>query len=303
MQLDPGGSGEQNVFFDLNLTNGVAGTIFTPQGGITAQAFGVFPLGNGWYRCYITATFSFGFTTLRNKIIIKSATGSTVWTGDGSTGIVVWGAKLTKNDLDPYQAQSGQLFYADTSFNIKNYILDLLQTYMIASLDGSLTSPSTNAGFYSFYDSTAASDYTKDSISASIRYLLGIIRNQLKNDTSYIQLNTINGIQLPTKVYTSGRSIPVGITGGVNNSDFAYGTLSNTYAEVESITKNEGLVVQVYSRFRIDGDITDGPYTMNETVSKQGTPSVTGVVYGFFSDENFKYLDVQVTAGHLGNIR
>ena len=63
---------------------------------------------------------------------------------------------------------------------------------------------------------------------------------------------------------------------------FAYGTLSNTYAEVESITKNEGLVVQVYSRFRIDGDITDGPYTMNETVSKQGTPSVTGVVYGFF---------------------
>ena len=297
MQLDPGGSGEQNVFFDLNLTNGVAGTIFTPQGGITAQAFGVFPLGDGWYRCYITATFSFGFTTLRNKIIIKSATGSTVWSGDGSTGIIVWGAKLTKNALDPYQAQSGQLFYADTSFNIKNYILDLLQTYMIASLDGSLTSPSTNAGFYSFYDSTAASDYTKDSISASIRYLLGIIRNQLKNDTSYIQLNTINGIQLPTKVYTTGRSIPVGITGGVNNSDFAYGTLSNTYAEVESITKNEGLVVQVYSRFRIDGDITDGPYTMNETVSKQGTPSVTGKVYGFFSDENFKYLDVQVTAG------
>ena len=297
MQLDPGGSGEQNVFFDLNLTNGVAGTIFTPQGGITAQAFGVFPLGDGWYRCYITATFSFGFTTLRNKIIIKSATGSTVWSGDGSTGIIVWGAKLTKNALDPYQAQSGQLFYADTSFNIKNYILDLLQTYMIASLDGSLTSPSTNAGFYSFYDSTAAADYTKDSISASIRYLLGIIRNQLKNDTSYIQLNTINGIQLPTKVYTTGRSIPVGITGGVNNSDFAYGTLSNTYAEVESITKNEGLVVQVYSRFRIDGDITDGPYTMNETVSKQGTPSVTGKVYGFFSDENFKYLDVQVTAG------
>ena len=297
MQLDPGGSGEQNVFFDLNLTNGVSGTVFTPQGGITAQAFGVFPLGDGWYRCYITATFSFGFTTLRNKIIIKSATGSTVWSGDGSTGIIVWGAKLTKNALDPYQAQSGQLFYADTSFNIKNYILDLLQTYMIASLDGSLTSPSTNAGFYSFYDSTAASDYSKDSISASIRYLLGIIRNQLKNDTSYIQLNTINGIQLPTKVYTTGRSIPVGITGGVNNSDFAYGTLSNTYAEVESITKNEGLVVQVYSRFRIDGDITDGPYTMNETVSKQGTPSVTGKVYGFFSDENFKYLDVQVTAG------
>ena len=64
MQLDPGGTGEQNVFFDLNLTNGTTSTVFTPQGGITAQAFGAIPLGNGWFRCFITATFSFGFTTL-----------------------------------------------------------------------------------------------------------------------------------------------------------------------------------------------------------------------------------------------
>ena len=297
MQLDPGGAGEQNVFFDLNLTDGTTSTIFTPQGGITADAFGVFPLGNDWFRCYITATFSFGFTTLRNKIIIKSGTGSSVWSGDGSTGIIVWGAKLTKNALDPYQAQSGRLFYADTSYNTKNFILDLLETYMIASLDGTLTSPAPNSGFYSFYDSTAAADYSKDSISAAIRYLVGIIRNQLKNDTSYIQLTTYNGIQLPTKVYTTGRTIPVALRGGVADADFIYGTLSNTYAEIEDITTNEGLIVQSYSRFRIDGDITDGPYTMNEVVAKQGAPSITGKVYGFFSDANFKYLDVQITAG------
>ena len=36
---------------------------------------------------------------------------------------------------------------------------------------------------------------------------------------------------------------------------------------------------------------------MNETVAKQGAPSVTGVVYGFHEDENYKYLDVRVTAG------
>ena len=228
MQLDPGGAGEQNVFFDLNLTDGTTSTIFTPQGGITADAFGVFPLGNDWFRCYITATFSFGFTTLRNKIIIKSGTGSSVWSGDGSTGIIVWGAKLTKNALDPYQAQSGRLFYADTSYNTKNFILDLLETYMIASLDGTLTSPAPNSGFYSFYDSTAAADYSKDSISAAIRYLIGIIRNQLKNDTSYIQLTTYNGIQLPTKVYTTGRTIPVALRGGVADADFIYGCLLYT---------------------------------------------------------------------------
>ena len=68
-------------------------------------------------------------------------------------------------------------------------------------------------------------------------------------------------------------------------------------AEIETNTLNEGKVVQVYKRFRIDGDITDGPFTMNETVQKQGVNSITGVVYGFHTDENYKYLDVRVTGG------
>ena len=297
MQLDPGGAGEQNIFFDLNLTNGTTGTLFTPQGGITGDAFGAIPLGNGWFRCYITATFSFGFTTLRSKFIIKSSTGGSVWTGDASTGILVWGAKLTKNALDPYQAQSGRLFYADTSYNTKNFILDLLETYMIASLDGTLTSPAPNSGFYSFYDSTAAADYSKPSVAAVIRYLIQIIKDQLVDDSTYIQINTNRNIELPTKVYTTGRTIPVSIKGGANNADYVYGLLSNTYAEIENITLNQGYVVQVYSRFRIDGNITDGPYTMNETVAKQGASSITGTVYGFFEDANFKYLDVKITAG------
>ena len=76
-----------------------------------------------------------------------------------------------------------------------------------------------------------------------------------------------------------------------------YGLLSNTYGELENLTLNEGKVVQVYQRFRIDGDITDGPYTMGEVVKKQGAPSITGVVYGFWSDDNYKYLDVRITAG------
>ena len=296
LQLDPGGAGEQNAFFDLNLTNGTTGTVFTPQGGITADAFGAIPLGNGWYRCYITCTFSFGFNTLRSKFIIKSAAGATVWTGDASTGILVWGAKLTKGALDPYQAQSGKTFFSDTEFNTKNYILELMQQYMIATLDNSLTSPSTAAGFYSFYSSADAANYTKASVSAMLRTNLRIITNQLSNDTSYIGLTTYNGITIPTKAYGNA-VVPVGVNGGLNPADFVYGLLSNAYCEVESITLNEGLVAQVYSRFRIDGDITDGPYTMNEVVAKQGAPSITGVVYGFHEDANFKYLDVKITAG------
>ena len=60
---------------------------------------------------------------------------------------------------------------------------------------------------------------------------------------------------------------------------------------------NEGEVVQVYQRFRIDANIVDGPYFMNEVVQKQGDSTVTGIVYGFYEDDNFKYLDVAVTGG------
>ena len=82
--LDDGTSGEQNIFFDINLTNGVIGSLFTPQGGITGDAYGVVPYGDGWYRAYITTTFGFGFSSLRGSIILNSATGAQSWTGDGS---------------------------------------------------------------------------------------------------------------------------------------------------------------------------------------------------------------------------
>ncbi len=296
LQLDQGQAGEQNIFFDLNLTNGTIGSLFIPQGGITGDAFGAIPYGNGWYRAYITATFSFGFSSLRTQVTVNSSTGSASWTGDGTTGAYFWGAKLNKGAVDPYTAVSGQIFYANTEYNIKNYTIDLLETYMSQALDNTLTSPSPNSGFYSYYDSTAASDYAKVSVMGFVRYGLNIIRNQLDVDSYYTTVIQNTGITVPTKTYGT-REIPVGVSGGVTASDYIYGIVSSQYAEIENITENTGKVVQVYQRFRIDGDITDGPYTMNEVVAKQGNPSVTGVVYGFWSDANYKYLDVRVTAG------
>ena len=167
---------------------------------------------------------------------------------------------------------------------------------MTNSLDNTLLSPSGNAGFFSFYDSTQAANYSTDSIAALIRNGITIISNQLAVDSYYTGLTTINGISLPTKTYGE-RTIPVGIGGGLSPADYIYGNQSDAFAEAQFITLNEGRVVKVYQRFRIDGDITDGPFTMNEGVSKQGTPGTTGTVYGFYEDENFKYLDVEVTAG------
>ena len=296
MSLDEGTAAVQRIFFDLNLTAGTIGTVFTPQGGMTNDAAGVVPLGNGWFRCYITTTFSFGFTTLQNKIIVNNAAGAQSYAGNGTDGIYAWGAKLTKTALDPYQSGDGTIFYSDATYNINNYTFDILEDYISQALQNGLTQPSPNAGFYKYFDATAFADYNERSIHRLVRYQLNILRNQIKTGTYFTQININNGVSLPTKTYGT-RTLPIGVSGGLNNADFMYGTSSDSYGELESLSENSGKVVQVYQRFRIDGDITDGPFTMNEVVAKQGAPSITGVVYGFYEDANYKYLDVKVTAG------
>ena len=71
---------------------------------------------------------------------------------------------------------------------------NLLEEYTIKSLDNTLTSPSTNASFYKFFDSVKAGQYDKNSISRIIRYLLGIIRKQLAVDTTYTTITTNTNI-------------------------------------------------------------------------------------------------------------
>ena len=294
--LDEGTAGVQRILFDANLTAGTVGTLFTPQLGITGNAYGLIPYGDGWYRAYITCTFSFGFSELRAQVFVNNASGQQAYAGNGTDGLYVWGAKLIKNVLDPYTAVSGQVFYADSEFNVKNYAMDLLETYLGQSLDDTLTSPSPSAGYYKFFDTAAASNYEKPSITRLIRHYLNIIREQLKVDTYYTNIVTVSGITVPTPTYGTRDEI-FGVGGGLRNADFVYGLQSNNYAEIEAIAENSAKVVQIYKRFRIDGTITDGPFTMNETVQKQGTPGTTGVVYGFHEDANYKYVDVRVTAG------
>ena len=292
--LDPA-IGGKIAFIDVNLSTGTVGTTFV-VGNISSPDSGIIPYGNGWYRVYVSVTFGFGISVIQTRFWVRSSTGQFTYTGNGNDGLYAWGTKLNVGLLDPYAAVSGRIFYSDTDYNIKNYIMDGLEDYMSKALNNTLTSPSTNAGFYKFYDSTIASSYTKETIDSFIRYQLNIIRNQLDNSNYYVDITSNNAISVPTKTYGT-RDIPVGIGGGISGSEYFYGLQSDVYGEVEKLSLNEGKIVKVYKRFRIDGDITDGPFTMNESVFKQGSPSVTGVVYGFYEDENYKYLDVEITAG------
>ena len=293
--LDQGQTNTQSLFFDVDLTDGSFGSIFQPQGGIDSYTMDTVPFGNGWYRIYATLTFSFGFSTLRTRLRLRDNNNAIGFSGDGTSGVYVWGAKLNKGAFDAYTAVGGDVFYSNSEYNIKNFALDLFEDYVEGALNGTLASPTAN-GAYAFDNSTWRAGYTTDDFLTVVRRNVDLYRQQLDNSTYYADISLVTGITVPTKEYGI-TYVPTGVGGGLSTSDYFYGQFSDTNAELETTFKNEAKIAKVYKRFRIDGDITDGPYTMGEAVQKQGDSGVTGTVYGFHQDENYKYLDVQVTAG------
>ncbi|AIX17954.1 structural protein [Synechococcus phage ACG-2014b] len=293
--LDEGLSGEQTLFFDVNMADGSFGSIFQTQGGLISYEMNTVPFGDGWYRIYATLRFSFGFSTLRTRIRIKNENNQSTFSGDGSSGIYVWGAKLNKGVFDAYTAVGGKQFFSNTEYNVKLFALDLLEDYIESALDGALATPTPN-GSYAFDNTTWRSAYNTDEILTIVRENVQFYRNQLGNSTYYVDVTVNPGITIPAREYGI-TYVPTGAGGGLNTSDYFYGQYSDQNAELESVILNEAQVAKVYKRFRIDGDITDGPYTMGESIVKQGDSNVTGLVYGFHEDENYKYLDVEITGG------
>jgi hypothetical protein len=78
-------STQYRAFFDLQ--NGVVGNV---SSGITATIQSV---GNGWYRCQVTRTSaSTSFTSMAVELASANGTGS--YTGNGTSGVFVYGAQL-----------------------------------------------------------------------------------------------------------------------------------------------------------------------------------------------------------------
>jgi len=72
------------VFTYFDIANGVLGTVAS---GKTATITSV---GNGWYRCSLTVPDS----TYGADIVLASANGTATYTGNGYSGIFLWGAQL-----------------------------------------------------------------------------------------------------------------------------------------------------------------------------------------------------------------
>ena len=71
-------------------------------------------VGNGWYRCQVTATAT-TTATVGPQIRISNVSPDTLsgYTGDGTSGIYLWGAQLNEGELQPY--------YSTTVKNLLGY--------------------------------------------------------------------------------------------------------------------------------------------------------------------------------------
>ena len=76
------------AIYDLNTLSISAGG----SGTFTNTATSITSVGNGWFRCSITAAFGSGTAVI--LAIDTAAAGSAVTTGNGTNGIFIWGAQL-----------------------------------------------------------------------------------------------------------------------------------------------------------------------------------------------------------------
>jgi hypothetical protein len=60
----------------------------------SATSSGIQAVGNGWFRCWLTATKGTSNSTNVVAIDVANAAGSILYTGDGTSGLYLWGAQL-----------------------------------------------------------------------------------------------------------------------------------------------------------------------------------------------------------------
>lgn len=90
------------VFIDVNLTTGaIVRTDAT--GGAVLTSSSVTDVGNGWYRASMTFTLGGTGTAIAGQIVLNDGTNNFNITGNGTSGIYVWGAQLSDSaSLDTY---------------------------------------------------------------------------------------------------------------------------------------------------------------------------------------------------------
>lgn len=75
----------------FNVSSGTLGTVVDGGGATTAS---ITEAGNGWYRCIVSAT---AVDARGLQLLLASSSNSVTYTGDGTSGIYLWGAQLEQS--------------------------------------------------------------------------------------------------------------------------------------------------------------------------------------------------------------
>jgi hypothetical protein len=88
-----------NSVATFNLATGTVGTATNATASIT-------DVGNGWYRCALVWTATSSASVIALRVRMLDGAGNTSYTGDGTSGIYIFGAQLSDSaSVDPYVYQ------------------------------------------------------------------------------------------------------------------------------------------------------------------------------------------------------
>jgi hypothetical protein len=195
-----------SAFFDLS--NGSLGTV---SANATASATFV---GNGWYRCSVTGTTAAGSGSL--SIRLASTISTISYTGDGYSGIYIWGAQLEAGAFP-------------TSY-IPTVAATVTRNADAASMTG--------ANFSSWYRQDEGSFYVNwaTQVTGTSRFLLAAQQTSNSGNRIDIGINTSNTVNPRTVI---GGSALASLTGGTytagTEAKIAFAFKSADYASVLNV--------------------------------------------------------------------
>ena len=133
------------AYFDLS--NGTIGTV---QTGITAS---ITNIGNGWYRCSATRTAGASGTG-RLAVLLASGNGGITYTGDGYSGIFLWGAQLEAGAFSTsyIKTEASQVTRAADAASMTGANFSSWYNQGQGTLYGEASPPSSNASSYALFE-------------------------------------------------------------------------------------------------------------------------------------------------------